>query len=163
MTLDIDALYRRYGDLVLGRCRSLLGNDADARDASQEVFLRAHRHQASFRGDASPSTWLFRMATNHCLNVLRTRRRRPEDGVDDLDSAPDTVIDRVELRDLVERLLAGQDERTRECVVYHYADGMTHDEVGSLLGISGAAVRKRLGVFRKAVAPMAPGWLGEEP
>lgn len=163
MKLDIEALYRRYGDLVLGRCRSLLGNEADARDAVQEVFLRAHRYQDSFRGDSSPSTWLFRMATNHCLNVLRTRRRRPEDPVEELDWAPDTVLDRVALRDLVHRLLVDQDERTRECVVYHYADGMTHDEVGELLGISGAAVRKRLGLFRKAVAPMAPTWLGVEP
>lgn len=157
--MDIEALYRRYGDMVLGRCRTLLGNDADAREAAQEVFLRVIRTQDQFRGDAAPSTWLYRVTTNHCLNQLRTRRRRPEDPVDDLNHVPDSVLDRVEIRELLDRLLAGQDERTTACVVYHYVDGMTHDEVGALLGLSGAAVRKRLGVFRRDVAERAPAWL----
>ena len=162
MALDVEALYRRYGDLVLGRCRSLLRNEADAAEACQEVFLRLHRYQDRFRGDASPSTYLYRMTTNHCLNVLRTRRRRPEDPVEDLVVVSDGLLDTVELRDLLTRILTDEDERTRECVIYHFLDGMTHDEVGELLGISGAAVRKRLGLFRKRVADKAPAWMGEE-
>lgn len=162
MALDIEALYRRYGDMVLGRCRTLLGNDADAMEATQDVFLRVFRNQGQFRGDASPSTWLYRVTTNHCLNLLRSRRRRPEDPVEDLSLVPDSVLDTVEIRDLLDRLLKDQDERTRECVVYHVIDGMTHDEVGELLGISGAAVRKRIGKFRADVAGSAPAWFGRE-
>lgn len=161
--LDIEALYRRYGDVVYGRCRTLLGNEADASEACQEVFLRLHRYQDQFRGQASPSTYLFRMTTNHCLNVLRSRRRRPEDPVEELPPVGDTVLDIVELRDLLHRLLAEQDERTRECVLYHYADGLTHDEVGELIGLSGAAVRKRIANFRQSVSRNAPAWLGEDP
>lgn len=162
MGLDIELLYRRYGDMVLGRCRTLLGNDADAAEASQEVFLRVFRSQDHFRGDASPSTWLYRVTTNHCLNQLRTRRRRPEDPVEDLSFVPDSLLDGVETRNLLDRLLRDQDERTRECVVYHYVDGLTHDEVGELLGISGAAVRKRIGKFRAEIAADAPAWFGRE-
>lgn len=163
MALDIEALYRRYGDMVLGRCRTLLGNEADAAEAAQEVFLRLHRSQSSFRGDSSPATWLYRITTNHCLNQLRSRRRRPEDPVEDLSVfVADVVLDAAEARDLLDRLLDASDERTRECVVYHYLDGMTHDEVGALLGLSGAAVRKRLGLWRKDLAARAPAWLGME-
>lgn len=162
MALDIEALYRRYGDLVYGRCRTLLGNEADAAEATQEVFLRLFRYQDQFRGESSPSTWLFRVTTNHCLNALRSRRRRPEDPVEELPPVGDTLLDRVELRDLLQTVLRDQDERTRECVVYHFVDGMTHDEVGELLGLSGAAVRKRIGVFRQSVASRAPAWLGED-
>ncbi|MDP2312250.1 MAG: RNA polymerase sigma factor [Pseudomonadota bacterium] len=161
--LDITALYRRYGDLVLGRCRTLLRNEADAQDALQEVFLKLHRYRDSFRGESSPSTFLFKITTTTCLNRIRTRKRRPEDPVEELPPVvgTDSVLDRLAVRDLVERLLAGQDERTQDCVVYHYVDGMTHDEVGELLGITGAAVRKRISTFRSSLRDAPPPWLEE--
>ncbi len=161
--LDITALYRRYGDLVLGRARTLLRNEADAQDALQEVFLKLHRYRDSFRGEASPSTFLFKITTTTCLNRIRTRKRRPEDPVEELPpvEGTDSVLDRLTVRDLVERLLSGQDDRTQDCVVYHYVDGMTHDEVGELLGISGAAVRKRISTFRSSLRDAPPPWLAE--
>jgi len=162
MGIDVEAAYRQYGDMVLGRCRSILGNDADAREATQEVFLKLFRYRERFRGDSSLSTFIFRITTNHCLNQIRSRRRRPEDPTEDLTFIRTTTVslmDRVEIRQLVDQLLAGQDERTRECVVYHYMDGMTHKEVGSILGISGAAVRKRIAKFRRSVADQEPEWL----
>ena len=162
MQIDVEAAYRKYGDMVLGRCRSLLHNDADAREACQEIFLKLHRYRNRFRGDASLSTYLFRITTNHCLNQIRSRRRRPEDPVDDvtfITGGFDSLLDRIEIRQLVDQLLAGKDERTKECVVYHYMDGMTHNEVGALMGISGAAVRKRIAKFRSQVAHQAPDWL----
>ena len=161
--IDVEALYRRYGDLVLGRCCTLLGNEAEAQEAMQEVFLRIHRYKDSFRGEARPSTFLYRVATNHCLNLLRSRKRRPEDATDDLSWVADSMLDVVELRDLLDRLLHDQDERTRECVVYHFVDGMTHQQTGDLLGISDAAVRKRIARFRKDVAHLAPPWMEETP
>lgn len=162
-TLDITALYRRYGDLVLGRCRTLLRNDADAQDAVQEVFLKLHRYRDSFRGDSSPSTWIFKITTTTCLNRIRTRRRRPEDPVEELPpvSAGDSLLDQVAVRDLVERLLADQDERTQLSVVYHFVDGMTHDEIGEILGLSGAAIRKRIATFRASLRESPPDWLAE--
>ena len=54
--LDIASLYRSHGDMVLGRCRALLGNEADAQETTQEIFLKLHRYQHRFRGDASPTT-----------------------------------------------------------------------------------------------------------
>lgn len=149
-SLDIPALYRRYGDLVLGRCRTILRNDADAQDAMQEVFLKLHRFRDSFRGDSSPSTFLYRITTTTCLNRIRATRRRPEDPVADLPSIvrTDSVLDQLALRQLLDQLLLDSDPTTRECLVYHYVDGMTHDEVGEMVGLSGAAVRKRIAGFR---------------
>jgi RNA polymerase sigma-70 factor (ECF subfamily) len=155
--LDIEELYRKYGDLVYGRCRSLLSNEADAQEAAQEVFLRVWRYRDGFRGDASPTTYLFKVTTTTCLNRLRTRRRRPEDPVEELppgtDASPnDTALRTAELRQLLELVLQHEDERTVSAVVYHYADGMTHDEVGQLLGVTGAAIRKRIAQFRSRLA-----------
>ena len=149
--LDLEDLYRRYGDLVLGRCRSLLRNDADAQEVAQEVFLRVWRYRDSFRGESSPSTWLFKVTTTTCLNRLRTRRRHPEDLVDDEipTGSTDTLLGALEVRQLLDLVLAEEDDGTVDAVVYHYVDGMTHDEAGELLGVSGAAVRKRIAVFRE--------------
>jgi RNA polymerase sigma-70 factor (ECF subfamily) len=160
MAIDVERLYRQYGDLVLGRCRTLLGSDTDAQEACQEIFLRVHRYSASFRGDASPSTFLFRVTTNHCLNVLRTRRRRPEDVQEDVSFVPDVLRDVVEARELLDKVLRGQDDTTTLCEVYHLLDGMTHDETGELVGLSGAAVRKRLTKFKNEVAGQASSLLG---
>lgn len=158
MSLDVEALYRRYGDMVLGRCMSLLRNEADAREACQEVFLKVHRASDRFRGEASPSTFLYKITTNHCLNVIRSRKRRPETPVDDLTYVPDSVVvDKVELRQLLDHLLTGEDERTMECVIYYYVDGMTHRAIGDMTGVTEAAVRKRLKKFQ-ARAKEKAGW-----
>ncbi|MDP6933462.1 MAG: RNA polymerase sigma factor [Myxococcota bacterium] len=162
MGLDVEALYRKYGDMVLGRCRTLLGRESEAQEACQEVFLRLHRYRHSFREEASPSTFLYRATTNHCLNLLRRRRRRPEDSVYDLGHVADSVLDIVEIRQLLDHLLEGQDDRTMSCIVYHYVDGMTQAETGELLGISAAAVRKRLAKFRREVATREPAWMKRE-
>lgn len=168
-SMDIAALYRRYGAMVTNRCRMLLGNDADAQEACQEVFLKMYRYKESFRGDAKPTTYLYKVTTTTCLNRLRSRRRRPEDPVDEIPQpVPDggfhnvSPMKAIEIRQLVDRLLADQDERTQQCVLYHYVDGMTHNEVGEMLGISGAAVRKRISRFRDGVRQDPPSWLNLE-
>ena len=165
VALDITTLYRRYGDLVQGRCRTLLRNDADAQDATQEVFLKAHRYASEFRGDASPSTWLFRITTTTCLNMMRSRKRHPEDPVEVLPEmlCQDSVLDQLMVRQLLQLALKEEDERTQACLIYHYVDGMTHEEAGDMLGISGAAVRKRISAFRSGLAGQIPPWLQEAP
>lgn len=163
MALDVAALYRRYGDLVLGRCRNLLGNDDDAQEMAQEIFLRLHRYQDSFRGDSSPATYLFHITTTTCLNHLRSRKRRREDFVEPPPSqhGNDTLLDSLQLRELVDHLMEGADDTTRACVLYHCADGMTHEEAGKLLGLSAAAVRKRISTFRNLLRESPPTWLLE--
>jgi len=147
--------------MVLNRCRVLLGNDADAQEVAQEIFLRMHRNRNRFRGDASPSTYLYKATTTTCLNRIRTRRRRREDSVAELPPTPfnDALLGAVEVRQLVEVLLADEDERTQACLIYHYVDGMTHQETGDMLGISAAAVRKRIATFKKRARARAPSWL----
>jgi RNA polymerase sigma factor (sigma-70 family) len=162
--LDIAALYRRYGGMVRGRCRALLGNDADAQEVTQEVFLRLHRYRDSFRGESSPSTYLFKITTSTCLNRLRTHKRRREDLVDELPEPPrpnSTLLDEVALRQLADLLLDGVDEGIAAAVVYFYVDGLTHAEAGELLGVSAAAVRKRVATFRERLRNDPPPWLEE--
>ena len=161
--LDIAALYERYGSMVHGRCRALLGNDADAQETTQEIFLKLHRYRDSFRGEASPSTYLFKVTTTTCLNKIRTRKRRREELVEEAPEpvgVPTTTLLRdLELRQLVDKLLDGVDEPVAAAVIYFYVDGLTHAEAGELLGVSAAAVRKRVATFRNNVRQNPPAWL----
>ena len=72
-----DELYAAHADDVFRRCLLLTGNRADAEDVFQQVWIKVHFELARFRGDAAPSTWLYRIATNECLNLFRRRRSRP--------------------------------------------------------------------------------------
>ena len=71
-----DAIVRAHQDRVFAFCTRMLSDREDALDVAQEVFLSAYRNLGGFRGDASLSTWLLRIAANRCLNRIRQRSAR---------------------------------------------------------------------------------------
>jgi RNA polymerase sigma-70 factor, ECF subfamily len=71
---DLREHYEKYGASVYGRCWYLLRDRNKAEDAMQDVFAKALTHYASFRQEASPLTWLIKIATHHCLNILRAEK-----------------------------------------------------------------------------------------
>ena len=71
---ELEALYRSYGALVKRRARGILGDEQEAQDAMQEVFVRVIAAMGEFRGQSQPSTWLYRITTNLCLNRIRDSR-----------------------------------------------------------------------------------------
>ncbi len=82
-----DSLVRRYDRSVLRLALHMLGNEEDAQDVHQEAFIKAYRHLSNFRFECSFYTWLYRIATNLCLDQLRRRKSRREDPGTVLDSA----------------------------------------------------------------------------
>lgn len=81
MGVNVEEYYRKYGPMVLRRCRFLLKNEDKALDAMQDVFVRLLMSQERLR-DEYPSSLLYRMATNICINVIRTEGRKPVIGDD---------------------------------------------------------------------------------
>lgn len=153
MTIDVDAYYRRYGPMVLRRCRKLLGQEQDALDAMQETFMLATRHQQQL-DDRGASSLLYRMATNVCLNVIRARGRRPElEGAELLYQIAclDDVQSRVLASDLLRRMFKGQQQTTRQMAVMFWLEGMTYDEIAAELEMSSSGVRRRLRTFRQSL------------
>jgi len=148
--LRIDELYDRYAHLVYRRCLVLLGNAADAEDALQEVFVKAMRAAQTFRGDSSPTTWLYRISTNHCLNVLRSRKRlrkRLERQAAERASLAAVPADQMEAAAQIRQVLPGFDERTQRMAVYYFVDGMSQEEIAQQVGASVPTVRKYLKKF----------------
>jgi len=150
--LDVEALYPRYGPMVLRRCRQILRDEAEAMDVAQDVFVRLIRYRSRL-DDRYPSSLLNRMATNLSLNRLRDRKRArsvPAEGILEkiaCFSDPNAPL-------ILERLFGRHPNSTRTMAVLHYLDGMTLEEVASDCGLSVAAVRKRLNRLRASLREM---------
>jgi RNA polymerase sigma factor (sigma-70 family) len=146
-------LYEKYGGSVYGRCAYLLRDRTKAEDAMQDVFAKALQHYDGFRAEASPLTWLMKITTHHCLNLLRSERagwrdrfERDERAKSDSHDGPRAL----ESRDLVLKLLARFDLETQAAAIHYHVDEMTLDEVAAVLGRSVPTVRKRLEDFAAA-------------
>lgn len=149
MALDVEGHYLRYGPMVLRRCRALLRNDAKAEDAMQDAFVSLLRFEGRLE-DEAPGALLLRIATNVCLNRLRTERRHPEDAADDLVlriAVEDGAEARASARSFLGRLFPSDDPlaaSTGSLAVMHLLDGMTLEEVARESRLSVSGVRKRL-------------------
>ncbi len=142
-------LYTKYGGLVYGRCHYVLGDKTKAEDAMQDVFAKALGHWTEFRSEASPLTWLTRIATHHCLNLLRAERapwhqrfERETRARGEGRGGPQLLED----RDVVRKLLEKLDLETQQALIHYFVDEMTLDEVAAAIGRSVPTVRKRLAV-----------------
>jgi len=145
MKPDVASLYTAYGPMVLRRCRRLLRDETRAVDAMHDVFVLVTRHQDRLDTRA-PSSLLHRLATNVCLNQLRSAQRRPEDPEDEvvLGIARDLDLEsRAHARSLLARLFADAPESTATIAVLHYLDGMSWEQVAAEVGLSVSGVRKR--------------------
>jgi RNA polymerase sigma-70 factor, ECF subfamily len=154
--IDIEEFYLRYGALVLRRCRRLLQDEERARDAAQEVFANLLMHKEQLE-DRYPSSLLYRMATNTCLNILRDHRFRSHlDGDAALEriAAYDESENTVEAKNLLEKIFRKEKASTREIAVLHFVDGLTLQEVAEEIGLSVSGVRKRIRDFRARVKNM---------
>jgi RNA polymerase sigma-70 factor (ECF subfamily) len=130
------------GKLFSEACR-LLGNAADAEDLLQEIFLSAHRKLEGFRGESALGTWLYRLATNHCLDHLRSRAARMNQVTDALDDEPSManvgsrgLAEQTVTKMDLERALARLPEGCRAAFVLHDVEGLEHREVAEALGIA---------------------------
>jgi RNA polymerase sigma-70 factor (ECF subfamily) len=146
-------LYREHSPRVFALCLRLSGGTRDeASDLMQDVFIRAWRGLAAFRGDSAFSSWLHRLAVNAMLESVRSDKRRiarvlpMEDpgtlGAAAMSASPDLQID-------LERAIAGLPEGARVAFVLHEIEGYRHEEIAAQLGIASGTVKAQLHRARK--------------
>lgn len=148
-------LVDRHLSRVIAVARRMLGNQADAEEVAQEVFLRVWTHAERWEpGRAKFSTWLHRVATNLCLDRLRRRT------MDDIDSIPEPVSeepgpeDLLEQGDLAKRVdaaLQALPDRQRAAVTLTHYQGLSNIEAAAVLDVSVEAVESLLGRARRAL------------
>lgn len=156
MSVDVELLYRRYGPMVLRRCRALLKTEEEAVEAMQDTFVQVLRRRDRLDVTA-PSSLLYTIATNTCLNRIRSRKRHPEDMdgelLERIAVAPDTE-DRAWARVTLDRIFGQEQPSTRVIATLFLVDGMTWEEVAAEVGMSVSGVRKRVRTLRAHVAEL---------
>lgn len=145
---EVAQAYKDYAGAVYARAMRILRDRETARDVTQEVFVRCFGHRPKLFAGRELLAWLYRVATNLCLNAVRDGKLR---GRADRDAARQSSVAsmpegpaRRGLRDL----LAGLDERTQAVVVYVHLDGMTHAEAAEVAGVTDRTVRNCLARFQ---------------
>ena len=157
---DSDAfseLVRRHEDRVYALAYRLMGNRQDALDATQEVFLQLLRKLGRYERHSAFSTWLYRVATNVCYDLLRRRKRQP---VLSSDSEPPAVedprsaegFDAVEMRPELDRALAQLSEEFRAVVVLHDIEQLRYSDIAEILEVPVGTVKSRLSRARRELA-----------
>jgi RNA polymerase sigma factor (sigma-70 family) len=146
----LDELFQRYRGKVALWCLRLAGDRDQAADLAQEVFLKAFRAMASFRGDAKFSTWLYSIARNHCFSDVRSRGTVPEASGDQVlfevaDNAPDPLaqLERARSAQMIRELIASSlSEVETQVMTLHYVEELPLDKVTSLLNLDNASGAK---------------------
>ena len=138
-----EEIYRAHSPRLYSLALRMLGNPADAEDMLQDIFLAAHRKLEGFRGEAALGTWLYRLATNQCLDYLRSRTAKTnqltgtlddEIGLSDVSSRG--IAERTVASIDLERALAQLPEGARAAFVLHDVQGLEHREVAEVLGVA---------------------------
>jgi RNA polymerase sigma-70 factor, ECF subfamily len=147
-------LYRRYGGRVYARCLYFLKDPEEARDAVQEVFIKVHNNLDGFRQEASPLTWMTRIATNHCLNVIRAKKApwhaRYRQEVETFQKTHDGGFALTEHRELLRLCLlrvAETDADLAALATWAWVDELPQQEICKLASVSAPTLRKRLRQF----------------
>jgi RNA polymerase sigma-70 factor (ECF subfamily) len=156
----VEELHRRFAGVLYDKCVRVLGDRTEAEDAVQETFVSAFRALGRFEDTGRGHLpWLYRIATNVCIKLIRTRRRKGAEplGEHDPPAATADPAAALDTRALLDRLAHEVDDRTLEILVAHYVDGVDQGQIAEQYGISRRAVVKRLTALRARAGALLRG------
>ena len=170
-------LVERYQGAVYNLAYRMLGEHGDVDDCVQEIFMRAFRGLKEFRGDSSLKTWIYRIATNTCLNYLDRNKRQPSvDSLDEplgLDSqdtrgdqlasqqrSPEELLAGIELEEAIQETLNHLPPDFRTALVLRDVEGMSYEEVSQLTGVTLGTVKSRIARARSMAMRKLREYLG---
>jgi RNA polymerase sigma-70 factor (ECF subfamily) len=150
-----DALVGRWDRKIQGVIFRLIGNHEEARDLSQETFLKAYRALGTFKREARFSSWLYQIAVNATRDRLRRRRRRMDLSLEDVEESADSalrdgsptafeLLESGDLSRLVAAAMAALPDEQREVVILKEYEGLTFPEISDALDVPLSTVKTRL-------------------
>jgi RNA polymerase sigma-70 factor (ECF subfamily) len=141
-------LYRAYRDRIVSFTRRMLGSDALAEEAAQDVFLKLYRTRESYDPRSRFATFLYRIAVNHCLNLrARVERKHLARGVDPearpgrSGDGPERALEQRELREELLHALSTLPERQRGALVLVHCEGLSYEAAAEALDVSESAIK----------------------
>jgi RNA polymerase sigma-70 factor (ECF subfamily) len=158
---DLEAfaeLARRYQDELVNYIAKFCGSSDDANDVAQEALVKAFTKLGSFKGNSSFKTWLYRIATNHCIDAARKQQRvpaplsldaEPEEGralVDTLEAAGEPLSELTvwELQREVRKAILRLPPKLRAVLVLHDLQGLQYGEIAEVVGVPLGTVKSRI-------------------
>lgn len=165
---DADAfeqLVLTYQTPIYNLCLRMIGNPEDAADLTQEAFIKAWKNLGGFQFESAFSTWLYRLASNTCLDHLRSVKRRPQVSLTAEDSdgetqtmdfpdpapSPEAAVIVKEEQELLARAMDALDEQQRQILTLRAVNELSYAEIAELLGIKEGTVKSRLARTRDAL------------
>ena len=167
-SIKFKSLVRRYQNRIYSAALRILGNPDEAEEVTQDTFLKVHQGISGFRKEASFASWVFRIAHNLCVDVVRTKQRRSGVKVVSFDpqstqneeESPDPAVSLSQIADplpspaqkvdldeqqmMIEKTLLELPESQRAVVVLHDIEGFQYQEIADIVGTSVGTVRSRL-------------------
>jgi RNA polymerase sigma-70 factor (ECF subfamily) len=141
-------LYREFAPAIFRFCRRAMPTHEDAEDATMEIFMKLRDKLSQFDHTRSFSAWLYKVAANHCWDMLRRRKGRQNKETEDVDNVPLEHPDPNQLERLIEersneevrKALGKLGVRARMALVMRYYSDMSYDEIADALGVRRAFV-----------------------
>jgi RNA polymerase sigma-70 factor (ECF subfamily) len=168
-------LYRRYRDRIVAFCKRIVGTDAQAEEAAQDVFIKLYRARDGYTQRSRFSTFIYRIAANHCLNLqARVEHKVVTRGVD-IDArllpnaahpapAPHAALEQGELREQLSRALATLPDRQRTALVLVHYEGLSYEEAAEAIDVTESALKSLIhrarGAMMEELKPFMQGNLG---
>ena len=171
-------LIEAHRDRVYNICYRMLGNRHESEDVAQEVFITVFKTIDTFREEAKFSTWLYRVAVNHCKNRIKYLARRFDKQQDELDEqssgangtpigapaprAPDRALEGAQMEKLMQDAIAALDDEQRIVVVLRDVEDLSIEEICEITGLADGTVKSRLHRARLVLRKKLARHVGEQ-
>jgi len=171
-----EELVARHRAKIYARAFSMMRNEEEAMDLSQEAWVKAWQRLKQFQGEASFVTWMTRIVINLCLDQLRKQKRFRAESVEQLDEEsggverqmpvvvpnPTERLERIELRQRIDRALGQLSHEHRTALILHEFEDLEYKEIAKRMGCSIGTVMSRLFYARRKMASLLAGLKREE-
>jgi RNA polymerase sigma-70 factor (ECF subfamily) len=175
-TAAFEELVARYRDKVYARALSMVRNEEEAIDLSQEAWVKGWQRLPQFLGESSFATWITRIVINLCLDHLRKQKRQPMESIDEMNAQsggverqmpvvtvnPTARIERAELRQCIDQALSRLPYEQRTVLVLREFEQMSYKEIAKTMGCSRGTVMSRLFYARRKMAALLAGLRKEQ-
>jgi RNA polymerase sigma-70 factor (ECF subfamily) len=175
-TVAFEQLVGRHADKIYARAFSMVRNEEEAVDLSQEAWVKGWQRLKQFQGEASFVTWMTRIVINLCLDHLRKQKRQRAESIEHLDEElggverqmpvvtvnPTEGLERAELRARIDKALGQLTEAHRTVLILHEFEGLEYKEIAKRMKCSIGTVMSRLFYARRRMASLMLSWKKEQ-
>jgi RNA polymerase sigma-70 factor (ECF subfamily) len=171
-----EELVARHRDKIYARAFSMMRNEEDAFDLSQEAWIKGWQRLKQFQGDSSFATWMTRIVINLCLDLMRKQKRQRAESIENLSEEsggverqmpidnpnPTEGLERAELRKRIDAAMEQLSEAHRTVLILHEFEQLEYKQIAKRMNCSLGTVMSRLFYARRRMASLMAGWKREQ-